>query len=194
MSNHTIIMKHDCSVEDNIDNHVVFTHIDQWEKHSIEIIKSIAEQTRNDLRQIYMENCRTLAHLVGQISEQMNKSTLELDDLRRKERLLRRLQNELADLQSDIHLIHDKSTQPIYMIQLSQKSKRYFTQESPRIDSLALDVQKQVLGEKLFGFVQQIEPKLAAKLTGMFLEFDIEHILLLIRSPDDLLIKVISYS
>lgn len=194
MSNHTIIMKYDCSVEDNIDNHVVFTHIDQWEKHSIEIIKSVAEQTRNDLRQIYMENCRTLAHLVGQISEQMNKSTLELDDLHRKERLLRRLQNELADLQSDIHLIHDKSTQPIYMIQLSQKSKRYFTQESPRIDSLALDVQKQVLGEKLFGFVQQIEPKLAAKLTGMFLEFDIEHILLLIRSPDDLLIKVISYS
>ena len=39
-------MKHDCSVEDNIDNHVVFTHIDQWEKHSIEIIKSVAENPR----------------------------------------------------------------------------------------------------------------------------------------------------
>ena len=41
---------------------------------------------------------------------------------------------------------------------------------------------QQMLGERLFVLVQQIEPRLAAKITGMFLELDIEHIVTLIKS------------
>ena len=50
--------------------------------------------------------------------------------------------------------------------------------------------QKQILGERLFVLVQQIEPKLAAKITGMFLEFDIKYVLLLIKSNTTLKEKV----
>ena len=42
--------------------------------------------------------------------------------------------------------------------------------------------QKQMLGERIFVLVQQIEPKLAAKITGMFVELDTKYILILIKS------------
>ena len=42
--------------------------------------------------------------------------------------------------------------------------------------------QKQMLGERLFVLVQQIEPTWAAKITGMFLEWDTRYILMLIQS------------
>jgi polyadenylate-binding protein len=50
--------------------------------------------------------------------------------------------------------------------------------------------QKQMLGERLFVLVQQIEPNLAAKITGMFLELDIKYILILIKSHSALKSKV----
>ena len=53
-----------------------------------------------------------------------------------------------------------------------------------------LNEQKQMLGERLFVLVQQIEPKFTAKITGMFLEFEIRHILTLITSPRILKDKV----
>ena len=49
---------------------------------------------------------------------------------------------------------------------------------------------KQMLGERLYVLVQQIEPSLAAKITGMFLEWDSKYILMLITSPQILLAKV----
>ena len=49
---------------------------------------------------------------------------------------------------------------------------------------------KQMLGERLFLLVQQIEPTLAAKITGMFLEWDSKYILMLIASPPILATKV----
>lgn len=49
---------------------------------------------------------------------------------------------------------------------------------------------KQMLGERLCVLVQQIEPNLAAKITGMFLELDTKYILTLIASPQILLEKV----
>ena len=50
--------------------------------------------------------------------------------------------------------------------------------------------QKQLLGERLFPLVQQIEPRLAAKITGMFLEWDSKYIFILLQSPQLLETKV----
>lgn len=47
-----------------------------------------------------------------------------------------------------------------------------------------------MLGERLFLLVQQVEPSLAAKITGMFLELDIKYILALIKSHSILKDKV----
>ena len=47
-----------------------------------------------------------------------------------------------------------------------------------------------MLSEQLFLLVQQIEPRLAAKITGMFLEWDIQYILMLLYSADLLETKV----
>jgi polyadenylate-binding protein len=58
------------------------------------------------------------------------------------------------------------------------------------LNNLPFNEQKQMLGERLFVLVQQIEPNFAAKITGMFLEFEIKHILILIKSPKILKDKV----
>jgi len=42
--------------------------------------------------------------------------------------------------------------------------------------------QKQMLGERLFVFVQQIQSNLAVKITEMFLELDRKYFLILIKS------------
>jgi polyadenylate-binding protein len=47
-----------------------------------------------------------------------------------------------------------------------------------------------MLGERLFVLVQQIEPNLAAKITGMLIELDIKYILILIKSHKVLKAKV----
>jgi polyadenylate-binding protein len=50
--------------------------------------------------------------------------------------------------------------------------------------------QKQMLGERLFVFVQQIESNLAVKITGMFLELDTKYFLILIKSHEALKAKI----
>ncbi|KAK1309751.1 putative polyadenylate-binding protein [Acorus calamus] len=50
--------------------------------------------------------------------------------------------------------------------------------------------QKQMLGERLFPFVQNIKFDLAAKITGMLLEMDNSELLLLLESPEALGAKV----
>jgi len=51
-------------------------------------------------------------------------------------------------------------------------------------------MQRQMLGERLFPLVQAIQPKLAAKITGMFLEIESSELLLLLSEPDLLRTKV----
>lgn len=112
---------------------------------------------------------------------------------------LHRFREELSNSSPTLYLEHDKSVSPIHLITLSPKvndatagnaRKDLRMINIPGTTFLTLEMlcrmtplkQKQILGERLFVLVQQIEPKLAAKITGMFLEFDIKYILLLIKS------------
>lgn len=48
----------------------------------------------------------------------------------------------------------------------------------------------QMLGENLYPLVEQLEPEMAAKVTGMLLEMDQTEVLHLLESPDALKSKV----
>ena len=50
--------------------------------------------------------------------------------------------------------------------------------------------QKQLLGERLFPLIQNVEPQLAGKITGMLLEMDNGELLNLLESPDALNAKI----
>ncbi|PON56145.1 Splicing factor-like protein [Parasponia andersonii] len=50
--------------------------------------------------------------------------------------------------------------------------------------------QKRILGERLFPFVNKLQPDLASKITGMLLDLDNSELLLLLESPDSLAAKV----
>ncbi|GMY25062.1 polyadenylate-binding protein 7 [Fagus crenata] len=52
------------------------------------------------------------------------------------------------------------------------------------------ELQKQILGERLYPLVQKQKPDLAAKITGMLLEMDNSELLLLLESPESLATKV----
>eukprot|EP00271_Cylindrocystis_brebissonii_P011619 TRINITY_DN29496_c0_g1_i1.p1 TRINITY_DN29496_c0_g1~~TRINITY_DN29496_c0_g1_i1.p1 ORF type:complete len:779 (+),score=217.99 TRINITY_DN29496_c0_g1_i1:291-2627(+) len=52
------------------------------------------------------------------------------------------------------------------------------------------DLQKQMLGERLFPLIQRHQPELAGKITGMLLEMDNSELLLLLESPEALLQKI----
>ncbi|XP_023764654.2 polyadenylate-binding protein 7 [Lactuca sativa] len=52
------------------------------------------------------------------------------------------------------------------------------------------EIQKQMLGERLYPLVNQHKPDLAAKITGMLLEMDNSELLLLLESPESLAAKV----
>ncbi|KAK9819769.1 hypothetical protein WJX72_002177 [[Myrmecia] bisecta] len=52
------------------------------------------------------------------------------------------------------------------------------------------EAQKQMLGERLFPLVQNLQRELAGKITGMLLEMDNSELLLLLESPDALEAKV----
>lgn len=51
-------------------------------------------------------------------------------------------------------------------------------------------VYMQLLGENLYPLVEQLEPEMAAKVTGMLLEMDQTEVLHLLESPDALKAKV----
>ncbi|CAF2928236.1 unnamed protein product [Rotaria sp. Silwood2] len=114
---------------------------------------------------------------------------------------LNTLRKDLSNLSTYIHLENDKNQSPIHLIKLSHKNNNQTEQINDKTDSeliinvpgtepLTLDMlrnatlteQKQFLGERLFVLVQQIEPTLAAKITGMFIELDTKYILTLIKS------------
>ena len=50
--------------------------------------------------------------------------------------------------------------------------------------------QRQLLGERLFPLIQNVEPHLAGKITGMLLEMDNGELLNLLESPDALNAKI----
>ena len=50
--------------------------------------------------------------------------------------------------------------------------------------------QKQLLGERLFPLIHNVEPQLAGKITGMLLEMDNGELLNLLESPDALNAKI----
>ena len=50
--------------------------------------------------------------------------------------------------------------------------------------------QKQMLGERLFPLVQQLQPELAGKITGMLLEMDNSELLVLLESSEALVLKI----
>lgn len=56
--------------------------------------------------------------------------------------------------------------------------------------SLSPEMQKQILGERLFPLVQKEQPELAGKITGMLLEMEVSEILSLLDSPMELQGKV----
>ena len=53
-----------------------------------------------------------------------------------------------------------------------------------------IEYTKQMMGETLFPLIHNIEPYNAAKITGMFLEIDIDDLRRLTNSPDELLRKI----
>ena len=53
--------------------------------------------------------------------------------------------------------------------------------------------QKQMLGERLFPLIQQMQPELVDKITGMLLEMDNTEILHMLESRESLKAKVCSY-
>jgi len=61
---------------------------------------------------------------------------------------------------------------------------------APMLASASPEMQKQILGERLYPLVYKEQPELAAKITGMFLEMDTAEILTLLDSPAELSNKI----
>nr|GEW71773.1 polyadenylate-binding protein 7 [Tanacetum cinerariifolium] len=61
---------------------------------------------------------------------------------------------------------------------------------SSMLSTASPEIQKQMLGERLYPLVYQHEPDLAAKITGMLLEMDNMKLILLMESPASLAAKV----
>ena len=57
--------------------------------------------------------------------------------------------------------------------------------------STPLSYQKQMLGECLITLIDKVQPSLAHKLTGMFLEMDNNEVIHLLESPEALHTKVL---
>jgi polyadenylate-binding protein len=55
----------------------------------------------------------------------------------------------------------------------------------------APDQQKQLLGERLFPLISQVQPAFSGKITGMLLEMDDGELLNLLESPEALIAKIV---
>lgn len=192
------------------DDHAVFTAINEWERHSIGKIQLAAQQARDDLRKWFEKKREdTFKSLVQAHNQADEVSTTADKDLTTLKDTVRRLRDELMEATAKIRLEHDRAKAPIYLLQfapkLNDRAKEHavFNDSTESIDvpgtprlaltaleGMTLAEQKQALGERLFVLVQQIDPTSAAKITGMFLEWKIRYILLLIHSPAVLREKV----
>ncbi|CAF1281911.1 unnamed protein product [Rotaria magnacalcarata] len=191
---------------DNVDglpsynDHVLFTHINQWENHSIAKIQLAAQQARNDLQQIFDRKIQDFTSLLSTIDEAVETNAAVNTNISTWTEELNRFRQDLSDLSTCIHLDHDKNEAPIRLIKIFHKNHHQFKKIDNNTDESDIDVpgterltqvmlsnasleeQKQMLGSRLFLLVQQIEPNLAAKITGMFLELDNKYIFTLIKS------------
>ncbi|CAL9216457.1 unnamed protein product [Arabidopsis halleri] len=56
--------------------------------------------------------------------------------------------------------------------------------------SETIGMEKQLLGELLYPLLEKLQPQLANKITGMLLEMDKSELLLLLKSPEELAVRV----
>ncbi|CAF2529657.1 unnamed protein product [Rotaria sp. Silwood2] len=192
------------------DDHVLFIHINQWENHSIAKIQLAAQQARDDLQDIFDRKRKEFTNLLDQINQETNTNVNENINISKWKQQLNKLQQDLSNLPSDIYLEHNKDEFPIHFIKLhhniNNNNEMKPIIEDPdeeiinvpgtaplgltMLHNLPLVEQKQVLGERLFVLVQQIEPTHTAKITGMFIELETKHILTLIKTQDILKEKI----
>ncbi|CAF1314950.1 unnamed protein product [Rotaria sp. Silwood1] len=190
------------------DDHVLFIYINQWENHSIAKIQKAAQQARNDLQKIFNEKHQDFSNLLNQINNEINTDLNENINLLKYTQQLNKLRQDLSNLSTSIYLEQDKNQLPISLIKIFHKNNYQIKQIDNNKDEgninvpgteiltpamlrdVTLTEQKQLLGERLFVLVQQIEPTLAAKITGMFIELDIKYILTLIKSQNILKEKI----
>ncbi|CAF4191984.1 unnamed protein product [Rotaria sp. Silwood2] len=144
------------------------------------------QQARNDLQEIFNKKHQDLVNILNRINKEMETNLNENINLSKWTEQLNTLRKDLSNLSTYIHLENDKNQSPIHLIKLSHKNNNQTEQINDKTDSeliinvpgtepLTLDMlrnatlteQKQFLGERLFVLVQQIEPTLAAKITGI---------------------------
>ncbi|CAF1412846.1 unnamed protein product [Adineta ricciae] len=189
------------------DRYAIFTAINEWERHSIGKIQLAAEQARSDFQRLLNKRHDDIVDLLIKMKNNASQNSMVDMNLNHLTAQLHRFREELSNSSSTVCLEHNKSLSPIHLITLSPKANDAIAENAindlrtinvPGTKFLTLGMlcrmtpseQKQILGERLFVLVQQIEPKLAAKITGMFLEFDIKYVLLLIKSDATLKEKV----
>ncbi|KAM0860257.1 hypothetical protein ACQ4PT_046653 [Festuca glaucescens] len=66
----------------------------------------------------------------------------------------------------------------------------YIANNNNALASVDAEKQHEILGEKLYSLVEQVEPEFAAKVTGMLLELEKIEVLHLIESASDLRVKI----
>jgi hypothetical protein len=116
------------------DDHVVFTYINQWEKHSIAKIQLAAQHARNDFIQIFDSKSRCLRNLINQLNKQLQqKQNIEMNLNKAKEEL-NQLREDLSKFFTSVHLEHDQNQLPIRLIKLNYEN----TDSSIQIDDYSV--------------------------------------------------------
>jgi phage-related protein len=106
------------------DNHVLFTYINQWEKHSIGKIQLAAQEARNDLKELFAQQRQDFVHLLNQINKEIDADLNTNSNLIKWTEQLNKLRRDLSTMSAYIHLEHEKSKVPIYLIKLFQKNTK----------------------------------------------------------------------
>jgi phage-related protein len=106
------------------DNHVLFTYINQWEKHSIGKIQLAAQEARNDLKELFAQQRQDFVHLLNQINKEIDADLNTNSNLIKWTEQLNKLRRDLSTMSAYIHLEHEKSKTPIYLIKLFQKNTK----------------------------------------------------------------------
>ncbi len=112
---------------DQFDNHVVYTYIDQWEKHSIAKIQLAAQQARDDLKEAFTESNDECLKLLYQLNEQLDATQNFTGKIYTLMQKLNKLRQELSN--PSIHLEQDTNVAPIYFIRLSRKRKQQISKK-----------------------------------------------------------------
>jgi hypothetical protein len=101
------------------DDYIIFTAINEWERHSIGKIQLAAQQARNDLRQLFNKKHEDFVYLLTQINKQIESNLTADINLTKWTEELTKLRQNLSNLSSYVHLKHDENKPPIYLIKLS---------------------------------------------------------------------------